>query len=194
VTATLGLDPGHDGGSVLQDSAGRPVACWSWRQRKRKGVVIFLVVESSPAPCPPRELGSLAGVGSLLDERVSRWSSGGLHLVVEGLYVDSASRAQAALELARAVGWLTAAVIQRSLSVAQPRARVWRPAILGCPPNASSDLAERIALIRWQARWDGELLDDPHVAEADAMASWGVMQRRQTSLLPATNSKTRGAR
>lgn len=175
---TVGLDPGHRGGCVLLGDAGRPVAAWSWKPLERKSGRVYRLDE---AHGPSQEATTIAGVGALLDLAVAELTMGeALHLAVEGLYVHPGvpGRAPAALEIAKTIGWLTAGLIQRAVDVVEVKAAVWRPAVLGCSPRAKSDVAEAAALLRWRTLWSGDLVDDPHVAEAAAIGAWAIGQRR----------------
>jgi predicted RecA/RadA family phage recombinase len=187
---TLGLDPGHTGGCVLLGDAGRPVAAWAWRPLERKSGRVYRLDE---AHGPSLESPTIAGVGSLLNVAVCELTHGEvLHLAVEGLFVARPSKKlpgaksrrgagasiPTALELARTVGWLTAGLVQRAASVVMPKASDWRPAVLGCSAYATSDEAERLALLRWRTLWSGDLVDDPHCAEAACLGAWAIAQRR----------------
>jgi predicted RecA/RadA family phage recombinase len=187
---TLGLDPGVQGGAVLLGDAGRPVAAWAWKPLERKAGRVYRLDE---AHGPSIEATTIAGVGSLLNVAVCELTHGEvLHLAVEGLFVARPSKKlpgaksrrgagasiPTALELARTVGWLTAGLVQRAASVVMPKASDWRPAVLGCSAYATSDEAERLALLRWRTLWSGDLVDDPHCAEAAAIGAWALAQRR----------------
>lgn len=175
---TIGVDPGHQGGAVLLGDAGRPVAAWAWKPLERKSGRIYRLDEANG---PSIETDHIAGVGALLNLAVCEITHGEpLHLAVEGLFVPyyDLRRSASALELARAVGWLTAGLVQRAASYVEVKASAWRPAVLGCRRNEKSEEAERRALVRWRTRWEGPLGDDAHVAEADAIGSWAVAQRR----------------
>lgn len=179
---TLGLDPGHSAGACLVDARGLPVACWAWHRLERKRGDVYRLDSGTGSSVETR---TLAGVGLWLARLVGEVSPEPRHLAVEGLFMPlDLDRAPSVIELARTVGWLTAGLAEDALSVVQPTAAVWRPAILGCAPNARSEAAERLALMRWRSAWKGlHLRTDPHVAEAFAIASWAVMNRRQLSLL-----------
>lgn len=182
MTATLGIDPGHGGAACLVDARGLPVACWAWHRLERKRGAVYRLDSGTGSSVETR---TLAGVGLWLARHVEEVSPEPRHLAVEGLYMpDDLDRARSVLELARTVGWLTAGLLEDALSVVQPTAAVWRPAILDVPPNCGSDKAERAALLRWRAMWRGtHLRTDPHVAESACIAAWAIMNRRQQTLL-----------
>ena len=187
---TVGLDPGHRGGAVLLGDAGRPVACWAWRPLERKAGRVYRLDEANG---PSQEATTIAGVGALLDRAVAELTHGEtLHLAVEGLFVarprkklpgekprrGAGASIPTAIELARVVGWLTAGLVQRAASVEMPKASDWRPAVLGLSAYATSEASERAALLRWRTLWSGDLVDDPHCAEAAAIGAWAIGQRR----------------
>lgn len=176
--STIGVDPGHQGGAVLLGDAGRPVAAWAWHPLRRKSGRAYRLVE---ADGPTQEAATIAGVGALLDAAVGEITMGDvLHLAVEGLYVHPKipGMVPTALEIAKTVGWLTAGLLQRTVDLVEVKAAVWRPAVLGCSAFAKSEEAERLALMRWRTMWSGDLVDNPHCAEAAAIGAWAMAQRR----------------
>lgn len=183
----LGVDPGHDGAAVLLEGDGAPICAWSWRKRTRKGGTIYaLKTEIAVGGLVAEEMVYLTSIGAALVAglRAARLRP---HLVVEGLFVHRKASPNTAIELGRTVGWLTAALLPVCESYHDSAiAGEWRPAVLGCAPNAGSDEAERLALLRWGTRWTGELASDPHVAEADAIAWYrrvGLLGEAQQDLI-----------
>jgi hypothetical protein len=175
IAPVLGIDPGHDGAAALLDEAGAPVWAARWRPLKRgtgEGQTPYRVYRLDLQPGRDAEVVStehrtLAGVG----RELGRWvEDGTVHLAAEGLFVASMARQDAAIELGKTVGWLTASIREYALSYDEPAARKWRPSVLGCSPAASSNEAERLALWRWRSKWAGALAEDAHVAEAECIA------------------------
>lgn len=172
----LAIDPGHQGGAVLLDDHGSPVAWWAWRKLRRKEADVYGLDYSRPIWGDRRYTRTLAGIGGLLALDVARWGSE-YHLVAEGLFVHPKWRGDTAIDLGKSVGWLTAGLLETALSYEEPRADIWRPAVLGCRNREKSEVAERLALQLWASRWQGEPCDSPHVAEAYAMGWWRHTRR-----------------
>jgi hypothetical protein len=187
----LGIDPGHDGAAVLLDGAGEPRWAGRWRPLKRtKDGVDYRVYRLDWEPLGgalySSEHRTVAGVGAALSAQVRiQLGEARLHLVAEGLFVFSMARGDAGIELGKTVGWLTAGLLEHALSYDEPRARKWRPDVLGCNPAESSDEAERLALLRWRSRWSGHLANDAHVAEAECLAWYRWTWLRLAALQPA---------
>lgn len=175
----LAIDPGHEGGAVLLDGRGLPVAWWSWKPLDRKSGRVY-AIDRSDAAWDRITVRTLAGVGAELALSLREERQSGLHLVAEGLFVHPGARggrAHAAIELGKSVGWLTAPLLESALSYEEPRSAVWRPAVLGPGSNASSDIAEARALALWSRRWTGPPCPDPHVAEAYCIGWWRHTRR-----------------
>jgi hypothetical protein len=199
IAAVLGMDPGHRGAADVLGETGAPMRAWSWRPLDRKSGRVYRIDDETAAGLQQTEVRHLALVGAAIGEALWQMEAdgllGGWHLAVEGLFVHGMARGDTAIELGRTVGWLTASFVHRALSYDDPRARKWRPAVLGCSPTASSDEAERLALMRWRARWAGELATDEHVAEADGIASYrrGMLQRERAQLALVESARKRRA-
>lgn len=201
MTAILGVDPGADGGAVLLDPTGRrAVVAWSWRQRKRRGAVVYVleVVEGGASAAAPTPRDTVHGVARTL-QRAAKAQPYALSL--EGLFVPRPpnglvcrrgekrteaflGRSRHVITLAETTGQLLGPLASHAEAVWRPTAAVWRTDILGLPRNISSDAAERVAVAAMEGLIPmvadlGELSCDPHVAEAAAIARWGWVQQQQ---------------
>jgi len=188
---TLAIDPGATGGAVYLDADGRTVlGAWHWVRRKRKAGTVYVlrsVVVGHELPVVGYE--HLGSVGlAMFDATAGTWP---VLLVCEGLFIPRRKRGEqeakytgrvrSTLELAESAALVYGPNLTNASELLRPTAAVWRPAVLGLPANASSDLAERMAIQLAGATMTGlgELGSDPHVAEAAAMARWGWVQQRQ---------------
>ncbi len=191
---TLAIDPGATGGAVYLDADGRTVlGAWHWVRRKRKAGTVYVlrsVVVGHELPVVGYE--HLGSVGlAMFDATAGTWP---VLLVCEGLFLPrppaGATKAvmdrhmgqcRSVLTLAESAALVYGPNLTNASELLRPTAATWRPAVLGLPANASSDLAERMAIQLAGATMTGlgELGSDPHVAEAAAMARWGWVQQRQ---------------
>ena len=183
----VSVDPGHDGGAVVLEASGRhAVAAVRWRRNPRGYLVRDLAG-------PSRKVPDLPSVGRVISRAIGPRR---FRLIVEGLFVPRPPKTLNAadrkavdrytgqvrhlLELAEAAALVYAQLVdERVEQFDRATAAVWRPAILGIPPNSPSKFAEEHA-VRAVTKVrpplvDGlaELATDPHVAEAACLARYG---------------------
>ena len=102
-------------------------------------------------------------------------------VTIEGLYLDKRDRSGRALErLSWAAGCVGGPSLRYAANASQidsyrPRARGWRPQVLGIAPNTKGPQASAMALelVPRLVHGFGELARIEHVCEAAAIALWG---------------------
>lgn len=202
----LGVDPGATGGAVLLDRTGtRALAAWRWRpSRSRKTSDLYLqtvvggqLLEGTSRADGIERVSGQHEVGQAL-ARVALLEP--YLLCLEGLFVPRPRQGQptgkhlgqvrSVLTLAESTGELAGPLRQGATKVLRPTAAQWRHAVLGLHTRTSSDHAEEVALRAMRGRPPlvadlGELVGDPHVAEAACIARWGWLQTKDGQALEA---------
>lgn len=188
----IGIDPGRDGGAVWLAADGRTVLdAWRWRYSTKKGHYNVRVAHGHRYT-----VAALSEIGNHLAQRaIVAQLEGRPILCIEGFFVprvpkgkkpDAKYYGQVAriVTLGEYAGQVYGPCNVYASEVLRPTAGVWRPMILGIPPNTDSKTAEGAAIVACTrikpplVRGLGELGTDPHVAEAACIARYGWLMQR----------------
>jgi len=177
----LAVDPGRAGAACLMH-CGRVAGAWSWRPYPKAKPRQWYVtdVHGDESVCYSlHEVGESIAAWAF-DLGFNEWT-----LAVEQLFAGR--NWKTALSLGESAALVYGPCTRdacNALAIVRPHPGQWRPAVLGCPGNASSETSERLAMQLCRARWPelASLLGNGHAVEATCQA-WHVttQQRREAA-------------